>query len=87
MFRKKIKVKAGHTQSAKDRLAVTQYLSEIFSPEVAESFLKPFPNFVKSHVEGSNVGLYFYGKDPILFTDGSSKAVYPTSMHFVLDII
>ncbi len=78
MFKKNIKVRPGHTQSAKDRQALLQSLSQSYSVPIAEAFLARFPNLVKSHVEASNIVLYLWGKDPVLFTDGVSKEVYPS---------
>jgi len=88
MFRKKIKVKSGHTQSSKDKNSVLESMTEFCSPEIAEKFMKTFPNLNKAHVDTYNIVLYFFEKDPVLFTDDTphSKAIYPTSIFTIYNV-
>ena len=78
MFRKKLKFKSGHTQSTKNRQTLIQMMSENYPIDIAEDVIKSFPNLEKRHIEGSGIFTYFYEKNPIFFTEGSGKGIYPT---------
>jgi len=78
MFRKEFKVKSSHTTSVKNRQTLIQQLSEEYTLEIVETVFKLFPNLKKSIIEGKKIALYFHEKDPILFSDGATKTVYPT---------